>query len=104
MRRTLGASCMEQTSVAAAGMHNKCVCFTGRLIWRAGAGQPDIPQNPTIDDFVNAYKPLDAAVNRAFEMRINKDNAREVQFQLAVVRIFSQRVLMPHWQKEDDGK
>jgi hypothetical protein len=60
--------------------------------WAAGAGQPDlqaqagVPQNPTIDDFVNAYKPLDAAINHAFEARITKTNARATQYELASVR------------------
>lgn len=60
------------------------------LLGAAGAGTPDfmanVPQNPTIDDFVNAYKPLDAAINHAFEARITKNNARSTQYELAIVR------------------
>lgn len=43
--------------------------------------------NPTIQDWVTAYKPVDKALNKVFETRITNANARQVQFNLAVVRL-----------------
>ncbi|BDA42886.1 hypothetical protein COCOBI_03-7790 [Coccomyxa sp. Obi] len=40
--------------------------------------------NPTIQDFVEAYKPVDEALNKAFEQRITSGNAKQVQWELAV--------------------
>ncbi len=42
--------------------------------------------DPTLNDWVEAYKPLDAAINHAFETRITKTNAVSTQFHLAEVR------------------
>ena len=42
--------------------------------------------NPTIQDWVTAYKPVDKALNKVFETRIDNNNARQVQWNLAVVR------------------
>ena len=58
----------------------------------AGEEQPSymanhVPNpNPSIGDFVEAYKPVSAALDKAFEQRITSDNAKTVQFELAVVR------------------
>ena len=61
----------------------------------AGMGQPSLQaggqgfeQNfdPTIQDWQKAYKPVDKALNKMFETRITNNNARQVQFELAVVR------------------
>lgn len=58
----------------------------------SGMGQPsltslqgDANYDPTIQDWQNAYKPVDKALNKMFETRITNANARQVQFQLAVV-------------------
>jgi len=60
----------------------------------AGMGQPSLQaggkgfeQNfdPTIQDWQKAYKPVDNALNKMFETRITNNNARQVQFELAVV-------------------
>ena len=62
----------------------------------AAMGQPSLAQfqqgadgnfNPTIQDWVTAYKPVDKALNKVFETRITNANARQVQFNLAVVRL-----------------
>ena len=61
----------------------------------AAMGQPSLASfqqgdgnfNPTIQDWVTAYKPVDKALNKVFETRITNANARQVQFNLAVVRI-----------------
>ena len=52
------------------------------------AGGKGFEQNfdPTIQDWQKAYKPVDKALNKMFETRITNDNARKVQFELAVVR------------------
>ncbi|CAL8467474.1 g7012 [Coccomyxa elongata] len=56
----------------------------------AGEAQPSymanhVPNpNPSIQDFVEAYKPVNAALDKAFEQRITSDNAKKVQFELAV--------------------
>lgn len=61
----------------------------------AGEGQPSFLANhvpntdPTIQDWVSAYQPVDQALNKAFETRITKDNARQVQWELAIVRCSS---------------
>ena len=61
----------------------------------AAMGQPSLASfqqgadgnfNPTIQDWVTAYKPVDKALNKVFETRITNANARQVQFNLAVVR------------------
>ena len=61
----------------------------------AAMGQPSLQSfqqgadgnfNPTIQDWVTAYKPVDKALNKVFETRITNSNARQVQFNLAVVR------------------
>ena len=58
----------------------------------AGEAQPDFLANhvpnpdPSIQDWVEAYTPVSKALDNAFEHRITKDNAQQVQFQLAVVR------------------
>ena len=62
----------------------------------AAMGQPSLQSfqqgadgnfNPTIQDWVTAYKPVDKALNKVFETRITNANARQVQFNLAVVRL-----------------
>lgn len=61
----------------------------------AGEAQPSfmanhVPNpNPSIGDFVEAYKPVNDALDKAFEQRITGDNAKKVQFELAVVRHYS---------------
>ena len=63
----------------------------------AAMGQPSLASfqqgadgnfNPTIQDWVTAYKPVDKALNKVFETRITNANARQVQFNLAVVRLW----------------
>jgi hypothetical protein len=44
--------------------------------------------DPTLQDWATAYQPIDNALNNIFEQRITKDNAREVQYNLAVVSGF----------------
>ena len=43
--------------------------------------------DPTIQDWQKAYQPVDKALNKAFETRITNANARQVQFELAVVSL-----------------
>ena len=51
--------------------------------------------NPTVEDWVEAYKPLDKAINKAFETRITKNNAYTTQFHLAEVRSPKPTTLAP---------
>ena len=59
----------------------------------AATGQPSFEtssnSNPTIQDWVSAYQPVDKALNKAFETRITNSNARQVQYNLAVVSLRS---------------
>ena len=60
-------------------------------------GQPSIASlqsgfesnyDPSIQDWQKAYQPVDKALNKAFETRITNKNARQVQFELAVVSLY----------------
>ena len=57
----------------------------------AGEAQPSFldssKQNydPSAQDWADAYKPVDKALNKMFETRITNDNARQEQYELAVV-------------------
>lgn len=57
----------------------------------AGEAQPSFldasKQNydPSVQDWADAYKPVDKALNKMFETRITNDNARQEQYELAVV-------------------
>ena len=64
----------------------------------AAMGQPSLGNvqsgfesnyDPSIQDWQKAYQPVDKALNKAFETRITNKNARQVQFELAVVRPLS---------------
>lgn len=56
----------------------------------AGEAQPSFldasKQNydPSVQDWADAYKPVDKALNKMFETRITNDNARQEQYELAV--------------------
>ena len=41
--------------------------------------------DPSLQDWADAYKPVDKALNKMFETRITNDNARQEQYELAVV-------------------
>ncbi len=47
--------------------------------------------DPTVQDWQKAYQPVDKALNKAFETRITNKNARQVQFELAVVSLLPRR-------------
>lgn len=63
----------------------------------AAMGQPSLSADPrssfeqnydpSIQDWQKAYQPVDKALNKAFETRITNSNARQVQFELAVVSL-----------------
>ena len=66
--------------------------MSGVRVLHAGVGQPSLQEhtanpNPSLEDWVNAYKPLDAAINKVFETRINKNNAGDQQLKLYQVGI-----------------
>jgi hypothetical protein len=57
----------------------------------AGEAQPSFMQasqqnyDPSLQEWADAYKPVDKALNKMFETRITNDNARQEQYELAIV-------------------
>ena len=45
--------------------------------------------DPSLQDWADAYKPVDKALNKMFETRITNSNARQEQYNLAVVSFLS---------------